>query len=243
MRWIYLKGTVPERMLQYVEAMRLKEQGEDIGVVSCGKWIGDIFQNLPKCCVIRKQSFAESLKAKLLKIDIADDINSWMNYENVECFEESIADIFTLDVEYRPQAYSDIISKLKDGESVAVHVFSPNKKSSICTPDYYNWSISGMTNWIDNPHFVVVTDDMKWAKQNIIVSGADWVYLPSRHHKLIFDALRYAKHNIICDELTSWWGAWLNRNQDKIISAPKEWGKTNGCQKLLPLYWTLVATK
>ena len=50
------------------------------------------------------------------------------------------------------------------------------------------------------------------------------------------------KHNIIANSTFSWWGAWLNRNQNKLVIAPEKWfaGWKYDTKDLIPESWQRI---
>ena len=51
------------------------------------------------------------------------------------------------------------------------------------------------------------------------------------------------KHHIVANSSFSWWGAYLNRNPNKRIIAPKQWFGPQGpqdTQDLIPSDWLII---
>lgn len=117
---------------------------------------------------------------------------------------------------------------------VSVHVrrgdYIINPKNSgrfaTCTPDYYRRAAQLICeNDAGDPTFLLFSDDPAWVKENIDLQGrvivVDHNDSRSAHEDLRLMAA--CRHNIIANSTFSWWGAWLNPNQGKLIVAPKIW--------------------
>lgn len=129
-------------------------------------------------------------------------------------------------------ALRDFARKLSDEMYVSVHIrrgdylANPASYMGICTQEYYQAAINYIRSKEPDARFIFFSDDMDWVKEHIPVPGAvfcgqsmfdgyeDWfdMYLMSR-----------CRHNILANSSFSWWGAWLNPNENKIVVAPGRW--------------------
>src|SRR3989344_6898264 len=145
--------------------------------------------------------------------------------------------------------YADLIGQIKNTNSVSVHIrrgdYITNKKFSkvynLLDEKYYQKSVKFITEKISYPHFFIFSDDINWVKRNIdipypktFVSGENEI---KNYEELILMSL--CKHNIIANSSFSWWGAWLNKNANKIVISPDKWfnDKIGNTKDLIPENW------
>lgn len=117
---------------------------------------------------------------------------------------------------------------LEDPESVSVHIRRGDyvKLGRSLNSVYYKRAISKMRQLYQNPIFLVFSDDLEWARQNVPIEGRV-VYVNEEGRLQDYEELflmSKCRSNIVANSTFSWWAAWLNQNEGKIVIAPKEWG-------------------
>jgi len=92
--------------------------------------------------------------------------------------------------------------------------------------EYYLKAIQRIKEKVSNPQFFVFSDDIDWCKENF-KSITNITYVESEMSKkgMASDLklMSLCKHNIVSNSSFAWWGAWMNRNIDKVVIAPKLW--------------------
>lgn len=140
------------------------------------------------------------------------------------------------------------ITKMRLVQSVSLHVRrgdyvtdqTTNSIHGVCSLDYYQQAIAFIKSKVENPYFFIFSDDMAWVKQNLEIEGSPVEFITHNGSKDYEDLrLMYScKHNIIANSSFSWWGAWLNSNPGKLVTAPANWFKSTRVNPdLLPQSW------
>lgn len=68
---------------------------------------------------------------------------------------------------------------------------------------------------------LVFSDDIDWCKQNLDIPNA--VFVEGQKDIEDLKLMSLCDNNIIANSSFSWWGAWLNRSENKKVVAPKNW--------------------
>lgn len=174
----------------------------------------------------------------------------WQSTKYIEKYESEIRNIFTFK-KFRNRKNILFSKKIENNNSVSIHVrrgdFFKNKKriqryGNICTNSYYKKAINIIKHKINDPIFLVFSDDIDWAKQNFTGSNfifVDWNKGKSSYRDMHLMSL--CKHNIIANSTFSWWGAWLNKNENKVVITPSKMNnKHNDFSQLFPDDWIKI---
>ena len=112
----------------------------------------------------------------------------------------------------------------------------------ICDIEYYKKAINLIDKKLDNPVFYIFSDDIEWCRKNI--KSSDKYFFVEANKDTPFENMELmslCKHNIISNSTYEWWGAFLNKNKQKIVIYPKKWKfyetKKN---KLIPSEWIKI---
>jgi len=178
--------------------------------------------------------------------NIGDDIHLH-GYFQTEKYFKHIESSVRSEFSFKPDIVEDASSYLKDKQShetVSIHVrrgdYLTLKHHGSCDLSYYSSALSHFTDKSYN--FIVVTDDINWAKSTFV--GSDNFYISeSRNQFIDMCIMTLCNHNIIANSTFSWWGAWLNTSPNKKVIAPSRWFGPNVPLNTKDLYvpgWIII---
>jgi len=147
----------------------------------------------------------------------------------------------------------ELIESISSSNSVSIHIrrgdYANEKKTNeihgLIPIDYYKTSIDLISNRIKSPNFYIFSDDITWVKENLQTTQ-EIHFIEHTNGETAYEDLymmSQCKHNIIANSGFSYWGAWLNTNEEKLIISPKQWcadNKLNDRFKLIPKEWLKI---
>lgn len=155
----------------------------------------------------------------------------WQHYKYFTKLNPQILNEITLKNSLSTEA-KEMLNKVTNRSSVAVHV---RRGDYITDPSAYNFmgvlpvnyyieAIKFIRAKVINPRFYFFSDDLGWVKENLLTDDdMELVNMKDGRDYIDLDIMSKCTHNIIANSSFSWWGAYLNRNPDKIVIAPAQW--------------------
>lgn len=133
--------------------------------------------------------------------------------------------------------------QIRGVEAVSVHVRRgdylkvPNF-AGICDLAYYERALAYVRERVPHAEFFVFSDDPTWCRENLSLPDATYVD-HNTGSRAMYDLLLMAacKHNIIANSTFSWWGAWLDDRDEKVVVAPTRWFNQPDREMILPAAW------
>jgi len=122
------------------------------------------------------------------------------------------------------------VDKITAQNSLSLHIrrgdyLTSDVHKGISNIRYYIKAIDLLKKRVKNPFLYIFSDDIDWVKQNFRFSlpsiYVDWNQGKNSYRDMQLMSL--CKHNIIANSTFSWWGAWLNKNDQKKVIAPAKW--------------------
>lgn len=115
----------------------------------------------------------------------------------------------------------------------------------ICDKAYYQRAIAYLQEHTNCDFYCIFSNDIEWCKKNLanLLNGKDVVYVNWNKGKDSYQdmfLMSQCNYNIIANSSFSWWGAWLNNHEDKLIICPTKWNNIKSSRFELPESWIKI---
>lgn len=123
-----------------------------------------------------------------------------------------------------------------DNNNISLHIrrgdyLNLSEYHNILDLEYYYKAIDKIGSY---DKIYIFSDDIEWCSDKF--QNHDCIFVSEPDIESLF-LMSISKHNIIANSSFSWWGAWLNTNQDKRVIAPKKWfGEKNNHIRTTDIY-------
>lgn len=156
----------------------------------------------------------------------------WQNEKNFLPIREKVIDTFKF-FEFTDEKNLALAEKLKGVRAASCHVrrgdYLNDPVYGVCNSQYYVGAVTELNQTVNPDMYCIFSDDIEWCKENLVdligrgkeVIFVDWN--KGRESYRDMQLMSLCHYNIIANSSFSWWGAWLNNYEDKVVIAPEIW--------------------
>lgn len=165
----------------------------------------------------------------------------WQSEKYFKEHKSIICDELSMSSDFR----KNIIDKYPDiEESLSIHIrrsdyVHQEQHHPLQTLQYYKDSYDNIND--DNIKVKIFSDDISWCKDNIKFNNV--TYVEGQDNLSDLYTMSLCKHNIIANSSFSWWGAYLNKNSNKLVIGPSRWFGPNlplNTKDIIPESWITI---
>jgi hypothetical protein len=150
----------------------------------------------------------------------------WANSNYLSPIKDELDDVFSFDNNFN-ESNQRIAERIKNTNSVSIHVrrgdYVTDNQGAL-TDRYYHNAVSVAAERLQSPCFFVFSDDGEYCKKLFEPLKIDYTVVQGNIGENSFrdmQLMSLCRHNIIANSTFSFWGAFLNKNSNKLVIGPK----------------------
>ena len=175
-------------------------------------------------------------------------VGYWQSEKYFDAIKKTLQQDFTLSIAPCEHVGS-LMHTIADPNAVSLHVRRgdyvrneiTNTYHGVCSLEYYQAACNFIAQHVDDPHFIVFSDEPQWAIDHLRLPWPTTVvqHGPACQPHQDMWLMSRCSHHVIANSSFSWWGAWLGQNAHKLVVAPKSWfrGVNQSTADLIPERW------
>ena len=172
-----------------------------------------------------------------------------VGYFQTEKYFSHIRENLLIDFEFVDEIFEPCIEMINTIEKpISLHVRRTDylTKSNEHPPQTIEYYESALSNFDSDRNVIIFTDDISWCKSQELFSSDRFLISESKDNRIDLCLMSLCSDYIIANSSFSWWGAWLSKNENPTVIAPKKWFGDGGYTKhhntedIIPTRWRKI---
>jgi len=203
------------------------------------KYVDNIFRNIT---FLNFTSQTKRINTPWEYVDLNFDLESPIEFygyfqssKNFYGFGDRLSELFQPTNKFIEKIYRDF-PEIKKENTISIHIrrgdyLTINSVLPVIGKSYIDECLNKIGNY---DHIFIFSDDVNWSKENLIYENSTIVDSLEDYEDLWFISL--CKINIMSNSSFSWWGTFLNKNENKKTYVPSIWFGPNGERNYSDIY-------